>query len=171
MKKTLLLPTMLFPYLIILLFVLFFGMGEAGYGAFQGKFLDNIAVVGIGLLAYIVLAAVLNIVYLMGTRKEDYADRLKAALLVKCVQIPAYVLIFLFGLLLGMMFFMTLPLILLLVITDYITLWLGNMVSIPALLKGMKEKSAKPGWLIAALIAQFFFCTDIISLFVLKKAK
>lgn len=171
MKKTWLLPTMLFPYLIILLFALYLTLSNVKDGAYTGVILDHIGYVGIGLLVYLLLAVGMNIVYLVGARKEDYADRLKAALLVKCVQIPAYVLIFLYGLLLGLMFFMTFPIIIILVITDYITLWLGDMVSIPALVKGWKEKSAKPALLIAALIAQFIFCADIISLFVLKKAK
>lgn len=171
MKKTWLLPTMLFPYGIILLFVLYFGLGDLGDGAFRRFFNDHIGYVGIGLLAYLLLALVLNIVYLVGARKEGYAQAMKAALLVKCVQIPAYVLIFLFGLLLGLMFFMTLPLIIILVITDYITLWLGNMLSIAALVKGFKEQSARPVLLAIALVCQFFFCADVISLIALKKAK
>jgi heme/copper-type cytochrome/quinol oxidase subunit 3 len=68
---------------------------------------------------------------------------------------------------LGFMFFITLPLILFLVIIDLITLWLSSMISVYAYCKVLKEnRNHSTSLLIVSLICQFFFCADVISLFV-----
>lgn len=169
MKKCLLIPTIVFPYFMMSLFLLFFFVGEKISDQFSGWFLDHIGAIGIGILLWILLAVVLNTVFLLKNKNSDATDVLKAAILVKCLHIPVYVMFFLFGLLLVMMFFMTMPLILLVVLIDYVTLWLSNMLSLAAIIKGFRQFSTEfTTPLVVSLICQFFFCADIISLFVLS---
>ena len=67
------------------------------------------------------------------------------------------------------MFFMTFPFIILLVFIDLITLWLSGMISVCALVKGIRDKRiSSKAPLIIALVCQMFFCADIISAFVVK---
>ena len=76
---------------------------------------------------------------------------------------------FILGLIMGMMFFMTFPLIIFLVLVDLLTLWLSGIISIHSISKVLKEtKSCSKPVLVFAIICQFIFCADVISLFVVK---
>ncbi len=155
MKKCLLIPAIVFPYTVCLVLA---------YGFFGGGFNDNvIAVLGIFAVICLALAFVCNLIYIFTTIHAQPNELLKAALLVKLIHIPTYLLIFLFGLLLWVMFFMTFPLILLLVLVDVVTLFLSDMVSVYAMARNVKRY---PGPVAVALVCQFFFCADVISLLV-----
>ena len=154
MKKLLLIPTVIFPYLFCIFLLV-------GFGAGWGDVFVNICV--IVFLVCILLSVVLNIVYMVISRKQDACDLLKTSLLIKVIHIPTYALIFVIGLLMGFMFFMPYPFIIFLVFVDYITLILSSMISVFALIKSIKNNRAVS---ILALICQLFFCADIISLFI-----
>ena len=63
----------------------------------------------------------------------------------------------------GLVFFMAIPLILLLVIVDYLTLFFSGTLSVMATIKSLKKAKTLS---ITTLVCQFFFCLDIISLIV-----
>lgn len=170
MKKSLLIPTMLFPNVVAgtlaaMLISAYFSDNE---NANMWKFVDYLWPIALALLG---LAILLNLVFIFHAKSHaksaDSMQLLQAALLVKCVHIPAYVIIFIYGLLLGMMFFMTFPLILLLVLFDGVFLLLSNMISWYAIGRALGEQRYQmTAPLVIALICQFFFCADIISLLV-----
>ena len=155
MKKLLLIPAMLFPYSFVLGFVF-----SEGYANSDSAIFALAAFVGL----FFILPLVCNIAFIVFSRKDDPYKLISSALIVKLVHIPSYVIIFVMGLISSLMIFMTLPLILMLILFDYIVLITSSFISVFALAKNINEKKTLS---ILALICQFFFCADIISLFVL----
>lgn len=171
MKKTsdkfwLLIPTALFPYVIIGIIAAFF-ISNWNPGKLSNIILENLNVLGIAAAGWFVLSFIFNILYIALPKTTDARKILRAALIIKCIHIPTYIVIFIFGLMLGIMFFMTFPLIVILFIIDLLTLFLSNFISIYALAQSIKQKSfgnnAAP---ITAIVCQFFFCADLISMIV-----
>ncbi|MGI5959688.1 MAG: hypothetical protein ACOX60_09775 [Massiliimalia sp.] len=165
MKKALLIPAMIFPYLVVLFFICYFIFGNLS-DQFSQIFLKQMEWVGVGILLMLAGAVLCNIIFMVSSRTADSAEILKAALLLKCIHIPTYLVLFLFGLILGMMFFITMPLILFLVFLDYITLVLSSMVSVYALARSLRDKTLGTGLFLLGLICQFLFCLDVISLLI-----
>ncbi|MBQ8216246.1 MAG: hypothetical protein IJZ33_08290 [Clostridia bacterium] len=154
MKKLLLIPVIIFPYLLAL-------------GVLLGNlFPEDIApiVFGVFIVLFALATPICNIVFMILSRKDDPNDLIRAAFLVKLVHIPAYIVVFVFGVIAAIMIFMTLPLILMLILFDCIVLFFSSSISVFALAKNIKNNKLLS---VVALICQFFFCADIISLFVL----
>ena len=155
MKKLLLIPAMLFPYSFV--FGLVFSEGYA-----NGDSADFVLSIFIALVLILPLAC--NIAFIVLSRKDDPYKLISSSLIIKLVHIPSYVIIFVMGLISSLMIFVTLPLILMFVLFDYIVLSTSSFVSFFALAKNIKNNKALS---ILALICQFFFCADVISLLVL----
>ncbi len=147
---------MIFPYSLVL-------------GALLSEFFpEDIAPTIFGIFAFFVVltAPICNIIFIILSRKDHPYSLVSAALLVMLVHIPAYVCIFLMGIVAAFMFFMTFPLILMFILFDCIVLFLSNLISVYALAKNIKNNKALS---VVALICQFIFCADVISLLVLQR--
>ena len=163
MKKLLVIPTTIFPYTVCLCL---------GYGFIAQSFSNaTIGVLGVFAFVALVLSFICNLIYIFTTKENTAKELIKIAFLIKAVHIPTYILIFVLGVLAGLMFFMTFPFIVFLIFIDLLTLWMSGMISVYSLAKSLKERGfySKP-LLIVAMVCQFFFCADIISLFVIKIA-
>lgn len=161
MKKLLLLPTVLFPYLLCL---------DLGYGFVVKQFLTGdpvLTALSLLSLACLILAPVTTVIYLWLSRKDDPRDRLRTALHVKLLHIPTYLTIFVLGLLMAIMLFFTFPFILFLIFLDWLTLMLTAVLCIPA---AAKCKHEQPLLTVLTIFFQFFFCADILSLIALNQA-
>lgn len=154
MKKLLLLPTALFPYTVCLMIASMFGGGDSVFKT-----------LGIACLVCLGLAIVCNILFMAVSRRQDARSLLKTALILKAIHIPSYAMIFVLGLGLGISIIMTFPLALFLMLMDSVTLFLSGMVSVYALVRNAKNQKVLS---VVGLIGQFFFCADVISLFVLN---
>ena len=155
MKKLLLIPVIIFPYLLT-------------FGVLLGNlFPEDVApiVSGVFIILFVLATPICNIVFMILSRKDDPYDLIRAAFLVKLVHIPAYIIVFIFGVIAAIMFFRTLPLILMLILFDCIVLFFSSSISVFALAKNINNNKILS---VVALICQFFFCADIISLFVLR---
>ena len=155
MKKLLLIPAMLFPYSFVLGFVFSEGYSNGDSAIFA---------LGVFIGLFLVLPFACNIAFVILSRKDEPCKLIHSALIVKLVHIPSYVIIFVMGLISSLMFFMTFPLILLFVLFDYMVLLTSGFLSVFALAKNIKENKVLS---VLALICQFFFCADVISLFVM----
>ena len=163
MKKLLLIPTTIFPYTVCLCL---------GYGFIAQSFSNTtIEIFGILALVTLALSLVCNFVYIFSTLRKPAEELLKIAFIIKAVHIPTYILIFILCVLMGLMFFMTFPFILFLIFIDLVTLWISGMISVYSIAKSLKESGlCSKSLLIIAMVCQFFFCADIISLFVVRIA-
>jgi len=155
MKKLLLLPVMIFPYSPVLGVLL------------GGLFSENVApyIFGILLSLFFCGTPICNIIFMILSRNDDPQKLIRASLLVKLMHIPSYVCVFAYGAIASLMIFMTLPLILMFILFDCIVLFLSSMISVFTLAKNVKNIKTLS---VVALICQFFFCADVISLFVLR---
>ncbi|MBO5897390.1 MAG: hypothetical protein J6R04_00090 [Clostridia bacterium] len=160
MKKLLLLPTILFPYLLCLCL---------GYGFVVKRFLTGdpvLTALSLLCLVCLIIAPVTTAVYLWISKNDDPRDLLRTALRVKLLHIPTYLAIFVLGLLMAIMLFFTFPFILFLIFLDWLTLILTAAISIPA---AAKFKQNQPLLTVLTIFFQFFFCTDIIALIALNQ--
>jgi len=167
MKNLLLIPTILFPYTVCL--------------GFTGRFNESLSNTAIALhiavsLITLLSALLCNLLFIFATKNTSTTQLLKTALIIKAIHIPAYLIIFVSGAIMGLLFFFTIPIIAFLVLIDFITLCLSGMISVYAHIKALKEKNTELSVpLIISLICQAFFCADVISLLVvsitLKKSK
>ena len=154
MKRLLLIPVMLLPYSVPL-----------AYFASKPLSEDAAAILFCSIPAVCFISApVCNVVYMILSRKTDARALIRDALLVKLVHVPAYVIIFIGGSIAALMIFFTLPLILMLVLFDSIILLCSSMLSAFALIKHIRHAKMLS---IIALICQFIFCADVISLLML----
>ncbi len=150
MKKWLLVPAMAFPYALVVGLVLSLGFGDYALFVYVGLFL--------------LLPLACNIAFCISAKNADPYELVRMALLVKLLHIPSYIIVFLFGAGASLMFIFTFPLILAAIIFDCITLFISSTISVFALAKNIKNNKKLS---LIALVCQFFFCADVISLLVL----
>ncbi len=150
MKKWLLVPAMAFPYALVAGFVLSLGFGDYALLVYVGLFL--------------LLPLVCNIAFCVSAKNADPREIISMALLVKLLHIPVYIVVFLFGAAASLMVIFTFPLILAAILFDCLTLFISSTVSVFALVKNIKINKKLS---LIALVCQFFFCADVISLLVL----
>ena len=154
MKKILLIPTMLFPYTVSLFLLHNFIFSWAETKTYN--FLSNLCV------GCLVAALICNIIFIIISFSSKNKDKfLFDSLIVKLIHIPPYIFIFILGAFMGMMFFMTFPFILGLVVIDVLTMVLSSMISIFALLRNVKNHKLL---YFLSIALQFFFVLDVVSL-------
>ncbi len=158
----LLIPTILFPYVVIVNLLFFFFLQDyfPSSNVLISRALD------IAVIVTFFLAILFNIIYMIASRALPARRVLRTALIVKAIHIPAYLCIFLFAIPFAIMIFMALPMVLILVFLDGLSLFLSGMISIYALSKVCRQKAATTGIIpVLAIIGQFFFCIDVITVF------
>ena len=167
---------LIFPMLLPYVFVL--GMG--GILFFDGKIFDAVfnrrfdiflMLLG-GLLIVSLLSVLVTAVCAVG-RKWDASEILKANMIVKILQIPAYVLIFISGIKFSLSMILMTPLAgILFVIFDCMVIFLTGVVGSVALWRCYKENLIDKKLMLVFAISQFIFCVDVvcaIALFMMVK--
>ncbi len=162
----LILPTSIVPYLALgALAMLFFSTSNQVLetimeSLFHGNFLYLVVV----FLAFCVIALALNVVYLVSAirGKWDALSLAKYAMLVKLIQVPAYILIFVLGTALLLTVF-TFPVTIALILVDGFTLFLTGLMSVAAAINSVKQGISKRNEIFWVVLLQLFFCTDVIA--------
>lgn len=165
MKKYIrLLPVMLFPYVFI--FILFFAATAFSIGS-DNIFRDLILMLAAAaLVAAPVVCSVWGAVYAARSDISTYTAA-KLNLIVKAVQIPAYILNFLLGAAGTVMSVWGIGVIAYAVIADVLTIILTGIHAVGCVIKIGKEGSVKTGYAVLAGIGSFIFCIDMIAAVVL----
>lgn len=113
-------------------------------------------------LAYCAVAAVLTAccAVLAIVRRWDALSLAKTAMIIKCLQIPAYIVILVLGVLMTITLF-TVPFVLVLAAIDYLTLLMTGLLNSAAVIAAIRARvlTLKDTWWIIAL--QFVFCADV----------
>ena len=164
MKKYLLVPAMIFPYTVCLCLA----------SGFMSQSFSDAAVKVFGTISVItfVLAFLCNLIFIFTSGNTPVSQMLKAALLIKIIHIPTYIVFFILGMIMGLVFLMTFPFILFLMFIDVLTLLISSMVSVYSIIKGLREKGENSKfYLVITLLCQFLWCADIISLFIASAIK
>ena len=157
MKYLLLLPGAVFPYMVLL----------SLYGLFSGFFVNTIyqnpLLLIPTLFLFFILALGCSIIFFaMGLAKKWDAKKVALAnMIVKLIQIPAYVVTFLLGVICILTIF-TYALSFLLVLFDCLTIILTGLTGACAAIRSYKEQKTTIAFSVANGILQFIFCADVV---------
>ena len=172
MKKFLLsLPVLLFPYSIIFaLFCIWSGF------LMETLFQNNAFLLIFALLFFFVIALGFSITTCaLGLIKNwDYVELSRLNMLIKLLSIPAYIMIFIIGILCFITIF-TFVVSFILIILDCMAILLSGLIGVCAIKRCYDNKAISSKEMILHSILQFIFCVDIISSIIVfikaKKAK
>ena len=159
-------PTALLPYLV--LFALATVFFSTKYPFFErimvSVFHGNAIILLIALSLYCLLAAVISIWgFVISIRMGwDCFSLVKSAMIVKLMQVPAYILIFVLSVLLATTIF-TIPFSIGLFLIDCLTLYLTGLVTIAAAVNTVRQDKIKSTEALLIIILQFIFCVDIVA--------
>ena len=163
MKKYLkLLPLILYPYMYLILFIIFLIINNISGG---NAGIENGFFIGIILLIvyniYVLCISVYNAVI---TAKNDCkaSEAAKINLIIKGSQIPAYIFNFMVGILGILMSVWGIGLIIMVIVLDVLTIILTGISSIGCAIKMNKERIFSTSGSILMAIGSFVFCIDII---------
>lgn len=165
MKKTAAIGNILFTYLIALLPVLLFTYGKMGVSTFlwERLFWGNIFVpLGFTLLFGIVMYIV-NILFIIKASRGrwDVRELTRTNMLVKFIQVPAYIIIFIIGLLCCLMIF-TIGISLALLLLDLFSIGLTGLFACAAFYRLRKEQLISTNMQALYSLASFLFCADVV---------
>ena len=176
-KKTwLLLPTALFPYVILFVLATVFYSSRISMFEYimETVFNSNALNLLLVLLIYCLIATILSIACfgICIHKNTDALALAKTAMIIKIIQIPAYILIFILGILFLITLF-TIPFTIALFIFDGFTLVLTSLITISSIINAVKQGVFQTKEVILIAILQYIFCADVISsiayYFMLKK--
>lgn len=165
MKKTAAIGNTLFIYLIALLPVLLFTYGKSSITSFvwEHLFFNNIFVpLGFILLFGIGMYVVNIFVIIKASRGQwNVLELARTNMLVKIIQIPAYAIVFVMGLLCCVMIF-TIGISFALMALDMFSIGLTGMFACAAFYRLRKERLITPKMQALYSFASFLFCADVI---------
>ena len=174
-------PALLLPYLTLLTLATIFLSTTVPffewvmYGVFSANALYLLAAFLISCFAVAVFSVICFFISIY--KKWDCVSLAKLFMIVKLIQIPAYVLIFILGVFMAITVF-TIPFSIALFLFDCFSLVLTGIGVISAVINAIRQGVSTPKELFWLAIAQFFFCVDVVASIVLyvklkklKKAK
>ena len=155
------LPIILFPYLIGIILLCIF----------KGSIITNtfysliIALIVLYIISFICAVAVF-ITGIAGKRKSS--ELLRMNMVIKLIHIPAYMLIFAFGLICSLTIF-TVGITIVLVLLDGMTIALSGLIGLSGIVRGFRENRITKQRAVIHSILQFIYCVDVINSIILFK--
>ena len=156
--------------IVFVLLVIFVGPDFAPLGMVMELFGDN-AYGLIGMIFVLFFAAlVCNIIYtcLAFAKRQDAKELLTVNMVVKCIQIPAYILIFLMGIMCLMTIF-TMGFSVLLMVLDCLGLVLTGLLAVSGIIRAALEGKITKKTAVFCCIGSFIFCVDVVIAIVLYR--
>ena len=164
MKKIVAIGNTIFIYLIAILPVMLIASDKSKFITWIWKYLfHNSVFVPLILLLFGAVMYILNIIFMIQARNGCFhaTDLARANMIVKLIQIPAYIFIFMIGILCMVMIF-TIGISFVLLLLDALSIGLTGLFAIAAFqnlnLEGMITRKAQ----FIYSIASFLFCVDVI---------
>lgn len=159
-------PILLLPYLALFTLAAVFLSTEIPFFRYiMESVFDSNALYLIGtFILFCIVTMVLSIICFVLSiyKKWDVLSLAKTVMIIKLVHIPAYVLIFVFGILLAITIF-TIPFSIGLFLFDCLSLFLTGALMISAVINSIKQGIVKFKDILWIMILQFVFCADVVS--------
>lgn len=157
MRRILLIPALIYPYLVALTLI----------GVFTDRLPGDNIFVPLMILGVLWVAGLpMTIAYsILAIRSSGAKRAAKDAMILKLSQIPAYIVIFVFGIICTLTIF-TIGIPVALIAFDTISLILSGIAMIPAAVRGYPTLGA--GAVIFGILG-FVFCADVIAVVILYK--
>ena len=160
----LLLPTIILPYFALLLAATVFLSTylQAFELVMERVFHENGLYILVVLLVFCLIAVVLSITFFLLSIRKNWnpVSLAKYAMVIKWMQVPAYIAILVFGLILAITLF-TIPIAILFVLIDCLTLLLTGLLTISAAVNTMRQGIFQRKEILLIIILQFVFCLDV----------
>jgi hypothetical protein len=102
------------------------------------------------------------------TKKKNSLEVLRINMIIKLIHVPAYLLIFVFGLLCTLTIF-TIGINIVLIIFDGMTIILSGLIGIGGIIRGLRENKISIKKAVLHGMLQFVYCADIISSIVIYR--
>lgn len=151
--------TLIYPYCVVMaLICLFTGLWMES--VFNNDILILILVLGLISFAAFISVIIGSVFRLV--KKTPSSDLLQINMVIKLIHIPAYIAIFLFGLLCMLTIF-TVGISFVLVIYDVLAILFSGMIGLVGVIQAFREKKLSLGKAVTHGIFQFVFCIDVIS--------
>ena len=162
----LMIPALALPYVVLLTLVFIYTSGSSPLSSFimENIFLGFAPLVLIPLSLYIFIAIVFSIVFILLAclRNWDALSIAKTAMIVKLVQIPAYIIIFVLSMALILSIWLS-GLSIVLLALNCITLFMTGLFTISGVICGAKQGYFKVSELWWVILLQFVFCLDVLA--------
>lgn len=151
-----------FPYLIALSILCIFT--EIGGKIIERVFQNNGLILLAILIVIYIIALICSIVNFFKNiiSVKNAQEILYTNMIIKLVQIPAYVFIFFVGLM-GLFTIFTMAISIVLLVLDSLTIFLTGLIGLSGIIKGCSEHKISKKESIFHGMFQFIFCLDIIS--------
>jgi len=173
MKKNgicLVIPALLFPYFVILsLATIFFANKSSFFSAImEGIFRGNAWYLTAALTGFALIAAGMCVIFLILAlrRRWEPCFVAKVAMILKLIQIPAYIVIFILGVLFLLTVF-TIPFTFALVIFDCVAILMSGLVTVSSIINARRMGMISKAEAVIFAVLQFVFVLDVISAVVL----
>lgn len=169
-KLILLLPCAIFPYsLLFALYCIFTGF------LMESLFDNNAFVLVIYLFVLFIIAIICNMIFLTLSLLKKWDSNIIsfANMIIKLIQIPAYILIFILGIIFTLTLF-TLPFSVFFIIFDYSAIFLTGLIGVAAIVRCHTDGKTSETFSVISAFLQFIFCIDVISaiiVFIKSKSK
>ncbi len=157
-------PAILFPYVVLAFLGILFFSSRMSLDLMEVLFQNNIWYYLLAFLGYLLLAFGLCLggFGLALGKKWDAASLAKTAWIVKLIQIPAYLAIFVLGVLfLTSIFLFAFTLVLMLL--DYASVLMSGMLTSAAVINGSRSGKIRLKSNIWIIVLQFIFCADVVA--------
>ena len=158
-RYILLLPAILFPYLVVLALVCVF-KGYFMKTVFHNNAFDLIFVLLVLYFAALICTGVVFVASLV--KKWNAQELLRINMAIKLIHIPAYLLIFIVGLACMLTIF-TFPISFVLLLLDGMTITLSGLIGLAGMIRCVGENKLSKKAAATHGILQFIFCADIFS--------
>ena len=162
----LVLPMSLIPYaaLFALAVIFFASTNSAAKYIMESVFNSNALLLIAGVLIYIVIACILNCVcfFISIAKNWNALSVAKTVMIIKLMQIPAYILIFVLGVLFLITIF-TLPFSVALFLLDILTLLMTGLLEVGAVVLAVRQSRVGFKENLWIVIFQFLFCIDVVA--------
>lgn len=163
-KIWLVLPVALLPYIVLCATVipLFSTKVPLLDAIMENVFQDNALYLVSAVLLFALIAAVLSVLcFTVSIRKQwDALSLAKTAMIIKLIQVPAYILIFILGVLLMITIF-TIPFSIGMLILNCLTLVLTGLLSIAAVVIAIRQNYFTLNDSLWIVVLQLIFCADV----------
>lgn len=165
-RSLLILPAVLLPYVALMaLAVIFFSADLPMFARIMESVFDNNGLILIAaLLGYCLIAAALSIFCFFRSicKKWDALSLAKTAVIVKLVQIPAYIGVFVVGVLCTITVF-TIPFTVGVFLLDCVTLFLSGLLTSAAVINAVRQNNRPFKQVFWVILLQFVFCADVVA--------
>lgn len=171
-RSLLILPALLLPYVALLALAVIFFSADLPMLArlMESVFNNNALILMAALLGYCLIAAALSIFCFFQSicKKWDALSMAKTAVIVKLIQIPAYIAVFVVGVLCTITVF-TIPFTVGMFLLDCVTLFLSGLLTIAAVINAVRRGDFPFKHVFWIILLQFVFCADVVASIVLYK--